>query len=300
MTTTTRGSPRHETGIDDAQPMQTATANQQIRKNPGLIPALPDVVAQALQLLEDPDAGPDDFDKLLSRDPGLVASMLRLANSPIYGFVHKRETVRDAIIGLGLKGLRGMLLGSTLTKFFGPRFGCYGKDPKSLWRHAMAVGTGARLLTRQLPGSPDDAEEMFVAGLLHDLGKLLLAPFLSAMGKDMTQCPEGVHHVEEKLLGIDHQEAGGLVAEKWNLKPMVRAVITHHHFRACPQAHRHAIAVVRLADHCATENGHGVGRLEDPSQFLTEDLATVGLDAAQWQAVSAQIVAAVQAALTAP
>ncbi|HEX5053352.1 MAG TPA: HDOD domain-containing protein [Planctomycetota bacterium] len=280
--------------------MSAATAVQQIRANPGLIPSLPDVVAQAMQLLEDPEAGPADFEKLLSRDPSLVASMLRLANSPIYGFVHKRETVRDAIIGLGLRGLRGMLLGSSLNKFFGPRYACYGKDAKSLWRHAMAVGTGAKLLTKQLPGSPDDAEEMFVAGLLHDLGKLLLGPFLSSMGKDLTVGKEAVHLAEERLLGIDHQEAGGLVAAKWNLKPMVTAVITHHHFRACPKDHRHAIAVVRLADLCATANGHGAGTLEPESTFLAEDLAVVGWQPEQWEAARASITEAVQVALATP
>ena len=280
--------------------MTAATASQQIRANPGLIPTLPDVVAQAMQLLENPEAGPDDFDKLLSKDPGIVAAMLRLANSPVYGFAHKREKVRDAIIGLGLKGLRGMLLGSTLNKFFGPRYSCYGKDAKALWRHSMAVGTGAKVLTRSLPNSPDDPEEMFVAGLLHDLGKLLVGPFLSQMREDLTACAGPAHVVEEKLLGIDHQEAGGLVAEKWNLKPMVRAVITHHHFLACPKEHRHAIAVVRLADHVATQNGNGVGKLEAESTFLAADLEVVGLDAEQWQERAEAIVEAVQTALTAP
>ncbi|MEO6597123.1 MAG: HDOD domain-containing protein [Planctomycetota bacterium] len=258
---------------------------------------MPDVVAQALKMLDDPEAGPGDFDKLLSQDPGLVASMLRVANSPIYGFAHKRETVREAIIGLGLKGLRGMLLGSSLNKFFGPRFSCYGKDPKSLWRHAMAVATGAKLLTQRLPSSPDDAEEMFVAGLLHDLGKLLLAPFLTSMGKDMTKCTEPVHIVEERLLGIDHQEAGGLVAEKWNLKPMIRSVITQHHFKTCPVAHRHAVAVVRLADYCATDSGNGAGKLEADSQFLADDLAAVGLEREQWDEARAAVIEAAQAVL---
>lgn len=287
------------TGSSSPNEMSTATASQQIRRNPGLIPVLPDVVAQALRMLDDPEAGPADFDKLLSRDPSLVASMLRLANSPIYGFAHKRETVRDAIIGLGLKGLRGMLLGCSLNKVFGPRFSCYGKDSKTLWRHAMAVAAGAKFLTKALPNSPDDAEEMFVAGLLHDLGKLLLAPFLTAMGKDLTVGKEPVHFAEQRLLDIDHQEAGGLIADKWNLKPMVRAVITHHHFKACPEAHRHAIAVVRLADYAASGNGNGAGTLEAHTQFLAGDLATVGLEPASWEETRAAVCEAAQAALTA-
>ena len=89
---------------------------------------------------------------------------------------------------------------------------------------------------------------MFVAGLLHDLGMLLLAPFLTRMGEDLTQTAEPVHIAEERLLGISHQEAGGIVAEKWNMKPLVHGVITHHHFKTCPKNYRHAVAVVRLAE----------------------------------------------------
>jgi HD-like signal output (HDOD) protein len=250
-------------------------------------------------LLEDPEAGPADFEKLLSRDPGLVANMLRLANSPVYGFAHERETVRDAIIGMGLRGLRGMLLGSTLNRFFGPQFSCYGKDSKTLWRHAMAVGTGAKLLAKRLPKKPDDPEELFVAGLLHDLGKLLVAPFLTKMDQDMTKCTEPAHLVEERLLGICHQEAGGLVADKWNLKPMVRSVITKHHYKGCPEAHRHAVAVVRLADQCATDSGNGAGALDPATMFLADDLAVVGLDPGPWQEIGAEIVETVAAVLAA-
>jgi HD-like signal output (HDOD) protein len=250
-----------------------------------------------MQLVEKPDAKPDEFEALLSRDPGLVANMLRLANSPIYGFVHKKETVRDAIIGMGLNGLRGVLMSSTLKRFLGSQFSSYGKNPKTLWRHSMAVATGAKLLNKQLPRSPDDSEEIFVAGLLHDLGILLLAPFLTRMGHDMTQCTEPAHFEEERILGIDHQEAGGIVAEKWNLKPMVRAVITHHHLKTCQATFRHAMAVVRLADQCATNIGVGAGRLHADSHFLSEDLDVIGLEPGEWQEVSATIAETVEATL---
>ena len=93
-------------------------------------------------------------------------------------------------------------------------------------------------------------------------------PHRHGQGSDGRQGP--VRLAEERLLGIDHQEAGGLIADKWNLKPLVRAVITHHHFKACPQAHRHAIAVVRLADYAASTSGNGAGNLEAHSQFLAD------------------------------
>lgn len=276
--------------------MSTTTVAQQIQENPELIPAIPDVAAKALKLVDEPEVKPADFEKVLSRDPGLVASMLRFANSPIYGFAHKKENIRDAIIGMGLKGLRGMLLGTTLKRFLGSQFGCYGKDPKTLWSHSMAVGTGARLLTKQLPSSPDDAEEMFVCGLLHDLGKLLIAPFLTRMKADLSNLDEPVHYVEDRLLGIHHMEAGGIVAERWNLKPIVREVVTRHHFDTCDPEFRHAIAVVRLADECAITGGHGGGQPDPHRKLRQADLDIVGLSPREWD--EARVAIAEQVAAT--
>ena len=269
--------------------MREATVSEKIQANPDLIPSLPDVVAKALQLVDKPGVSPNEFDELLSQDPPLVATMLKIANSPVYGFAHEKETIRDAIIGIGLNGLRSILMGSTLKRFLGRQFACYGEDPKTLWRHAMAVANAARILTKRLPDSPSNAEEMFVAGLLHDLGKLLLAPFLARMGANLSQTEEPTHLAEERLLGISHQEAGGIVAEKWNMKPQVHAVITHHHFMACPKNYRHAVAVVRLADQWATENGKGAGALDDASIYLEADLALLGLQPEQWGEAQAAI-----------
>lgn len=269
--------------------MRQETARDKIRANPDLIPSLPDVVTKALQLVDKPGVSPGEFEALLSQDPPLVATMLKFANSPVYGFAHERETIRDAIIGIGLNGLRSILMGSTLKRFLGRQFNCYGEDPKTLWRHAMAVANAAKFLTRKLPNSPDNAEEMFVAGLLHDLGKLLLAPFLTRMGEDLSRTAEPLHFAEERLLGISHQEAGGIVAERWNMKPLVHAVIKHHHFKACPKNYRHAVAVVRLADQWATDNGKGAGKLESNPILLAEDLAVVGLQPGEWEKLQATL-----------
>lgn len=269
--------------------MPEATVSEQIQANPELIPSLPDVVAKALQLVDKPGVTPDEFEVLLSQDPPLVATMLKIANSPIYGFAHEKETVRDAVIGIGLNGLRSILMGSTLKRFLGRQFSCYGEDPKVLWHHAMAVATASKMLTKKLADLQISGEEMFVAGLLHDLGKLLLAPFLTRMGKDLSQTTEPLHFVEERLLGLSHQEAGGIIAKKWNMKPRIHAVITHHHFRACPPDHRQAVAIVRLADQWATENGKGAGKLDSNSICLAEDLAAIGLQPEEWANIQAEL-----------
>ena len=79
------------------------------------------------------------------------------------------------------------------------------------------------------------------------------------------------------------------MAEKWNMKPMVHAVITHHHYKASPHNHDHAVAVVRLADQWATNNGMGAGKLDRDSLYLEQDLAVVGLEPREWEEAQATL-----------
>lgn len=287
-------------GRSMAQPKSKEDVRTRIQKHPDLIPSLPDVVAKAMVLIEDAKAEPADFEKLLSRDPPLVANILRLANSPLYGFARKKETIHEAVVGMGLKGLRGVLLCSTMKKFLGPQFACYGDDPKVLWRHATATAAGARVLAKGLKSSTEDPEEIFVAGLLHDLGKLLLAPFLSREGVDLSKSNEPAHEVEDRVLGMTHMEAGSIVAEKWNLKPMIRAVIAHHHNEGAPKEHKRAVTIVRLADQVATANGQSAGALRGDMSRFARDLAQLRLGPGQWDAAEKAVKSAVIQALGEP
>jgi putative nucleotidyltransferase with HDIG domain len=275
------------------------TVAEQVQEHPDLIPSMPDVVAQALRLVDDPNASPAQFEKLLSRDPPLVATILRLANSPVYGFAHKRESVREAVVGIGLKGLRGVLLGSTLKRFLGSQFACYGRDPLTLWRHALAVGVGSRVLAKQARTAQQDADEMFVAGLLHDLGKLLLAQFLTRAGEDLTKTAEATHIAEKRALGISHQEAGTMMAERWNLAPVVREVIARHHSETCADQFHRALAIVRLADQVATDRGAGAGPLGMRKAVFEADLAAIGLEPAPWAEAKEAMAKAIDEALVA-
>ncbi|HLQ37477.1 MAG TPA: HDOD domain-containing protein [Planctomycetota bacterium] len=258
---------------------------------------MPDVVAKAMALVQDPEASLEDFEQLLARDPPLVASVLRLANSPLHGLGRKRDTIREAIVGVGFKGLRGLLLCSTLKRFQGPQYSCYGKDPRSLWRHAVSVAAGARALARETGAKASDQEELFVAGLLHDLGKLLLAPFLTAKKHDLTAAREPAHVVELRELGIDHPEAGGIVAAKWGLNPMLHAVITHHHAVDCPEQFQQAVATVRLADGWATERGQGAGTVAQGEAAVAADLEHLGLQPEDWYEIREVMTAAMTQAV---
>jgi putative nucleotidyltransferase with HDIG domain len=247
-----------------------------------LIPPLPDVVMRLLSLLKKGDTEPKDLEEHLHCDPVLVAKMLAIVNSPFYGVQNRIRTIRDAVMVLGFRGLRSLLLASGTAKYLQRDYSCYGHVDKGLWQHSLAVASCARALATEMRRELDFREEMFVAGLLHDIGKMLLEPYMIETNARIASTLDTTL-AESQSIGLDHAEAGALVGAKWNLSPLVQATLRHHH-GAPVGATAEAIALVRLADAVAHETGigyrPGVGRA--PASLETE-LHALGISDARWQ-----------------
>jgi putative nucleotidyltransferase with HDIG domain len=247
-----------------------------------LVPPLPDLVARLLTMLARADTEPADLEGLLQNDQVLVARMLAMVNSPFYGLHRPIRSVKDAVMVLGFRGVRGLVLATSTVKLLQRDFACYGHEPRGLWLHAIAVAAGSRRIARACGVPADDAETLFVAGLLHDIGKLVLVGRLEGAGDDDVA-------FERERLGIDHTEMGALVAARWNLAPEIQRTIGGHHGE--PAGVRSApCAVVRLADALAHECGIGYlpGRAPsapvDPADL---ELLALGDD---WPGLRAELV----------
>ena len=261
-----------------------------------LIPPLPDVVTKLLTLLKDGKTEPKDLEQHLYCDPVLVAKMLALVNSPFYGVAHQIVTIKDAVMVLGFRGLRSLLLTSGTAKFLQRDYGCYGHEPKGLWKHSLAVATCCKALAKATQQHPEAVEEMFVVGLLHDIGKMLLAPYLQER-KVVAGPGRDIAEIERKVLGIDHGEAGELVATKWDLSPVVRNALRHHHDPV--EQPTDAVCIVRIADRLVHQLGVGY---PDESGAATgavesEMLQHLGIDSGQWEVTRNAMEGEVRAAL---
>jgi len=265
-----------------------------------LIPPLPDLVAKLLGLLNKQETEPRDLEKLLQNDQVLVAKMLAMVNSPFYGLNRAIGTIKEAVMVLGFRGVRSLVLATSTAKFLQRDYACYGHEPKGLWLHAVSVAAGARLLARRCQMSADDCEQLFVAGLLHDIGKLLLVPYFSEAQK--VRAPgSSVVELEREAIGIDHTEAGALVTAKWNLVHDVQHAIKGHHDTAGDDGDVHlGTAVVRLADHVAHELGTGyLPEMAPKLPVLPRDLQALGFDDASWAAVRDELAATMEEAVLA-
>jgi putative nucleotidyltransferase with HDIG domain len=193
------------------------------------LPPLRAIVLEVLRSMEHPHANMAKLAAGISRDAVLSASTLRIVNSSFYGLPHKVESVQQAVMILGNSNLRGIIVAAALvTDYALPQDGPL--EVRRFWLHNFSCAVWARMLSREAPLLADLA---FTAGLLHDLGKLVLALNYAELyaGIDRRAQAEGLalDVVERETLGFDHAAIGAELLAHWRLSErLVRAVAAHH------------------------------------------------------------------------
>jgi putative nucleotidyltransferase with HDIG domain len=275
---------------------QEKTRREILYKSDFIAP-LPELVVRLLELLRQEETEPIDIEELVQNDQVLVAKMLAMVNSPFYGMNRSIQTIREAVMVLGFCGVRSIVLSSGTAKFLQQDYSAYGHDRKGLWLHAVCVAAGSRKLAIRCQMSREEAEHLFIAGLLHDIGKLLLAPHLPK--SYAANAEQSIEVYEQQTTGIDHTEAGALVAAKWNLSPNIQEILNSHHNEQGQPGDRNS-AVIRLADAVAHELGTGYRPKMAPRVAVSnQDLTTLGLVDESWAAVRDEMVQSMDQATTA-
>ncbi|MEE9128291.1 MAG: HDOD domain-containing protein [Planctomycetota bacterium] len=241
------------------------------------VPPLPDVVHKLLELINRDDAEPMEFEAVLEHSPALAGKLLGLVNSALFGVQHPVTSIHHAVLLLGHWPLRNMVLAYGAGELMLTDFSCYGHSARGLWEHSVAVAAASRSLALRTDLDWEDRELVFLAGLLHDIGKMLIAPYLSAGPVNMTHFPGDIRAMERQFCGLDHTEAGALVIAKWNLPDTLQEVVEHQHGGEGPADYRTHIAILRLAEAVAHEMGIGYLPGQGPEAiYRAADLGALG------------------------
>lgn len=216
------------------------------------LPTLPGVLGQILHTLEDTWASAKDLETIVANDQALSSKMLAAANSAYYGFPQQVTTVHRAALVLGFDEVRKICLGASLIGFMQKANPQALDLSQRLWRHSLWVAEAARILT-QLRDAPTglDPEGAFTAGLLHDVGKVVLVAFFPEAAQallDMMARQRCSWRQAEVELELDHQDIGLYLAEHWNLPPLLAEVMGRHHEPDPGLAYLPTVLVVHLAD----------------------------------------------------
>jgi putative nucleotidyltransferase with HDIG domain len=198
------------------------------------IPSLPQMVLQTLKKLDDPKSSAADVAGRLSRDEGLVLRVLKLANSAYYGMPRRVSSVTEAISYLGYRTVKSLVLAASVFQHMDKPLAGYALDRGDLWRHSQAVAASSRHIAGKVRGQKIvDPEEAYIAGMLHDIGKIVLNDYirfgygLIVRMVEEEQVP--FMEAERGVLGFDHAEVGAQLIEQWQLPPSFVAVARYHH-----------------------------------------------------------------------
>lgn len=194
------------------------------------ISTLPQIALRVMQVANDPHSGAGDLKEVMESDAALSARVLRCVNSSAYALRTKITNLQQAIAYLGLKQIRNLAMTASVSELFAKEemIGIYRRS--QLWRHLVSVGLCARLIAMRMRFM--NFEDMFLAGLLHDVGIVLedqhvhsgFFLVIRSLSKDKT-----LAEVERKHMGFDHMELGERVAAAWGFPDSVKAAIRHHH-----------------------------------------------------------------------
>lgn len=193
------------------------------------LPSLPAIVQELLATLDREDASVDDLMHGVEQDQALSARVLRVANSPFYGMTQSVASIQDAIVILGFKAVESLVTTAAIVDSLKlPPMTWF--DQSTFWRHSLATAVCARQLAGLTGFKPNVA---FTAGLLHDIGRLLLIvcypePYRTAVArKKELDCM--LVDAEREVLGLTHMEAGEALASHWRFAPVIREAVSRHH-----------------------------------------------------------------------
>jgi len=245
------------------------------------VPTLPTVLSQILALLNKETSSAQELESIIAHDQALSSKVLAVANSAYYGFRHQILTVSRAVVALGFEEIRNICLGASLMGFLHPSSFRNQKAAELLWLHSLTVADAATLIADRLDKNMRDAA--FTAGLLHDLGKVVLAAFYPdevAALKDLMTKENLPYREAEKALDMDHGQVGEALGAHWDLPLQFSEAMGHHHMPHVGLTHYHLVAAAHVADYLARRINLGHSGNSDKPEVSKAVLGRLGFDSA--------------------
>ena len=250
----------HSMQTKGTAPVTGEALKQKIFKTLKDLPPMPQVVQKARKVLSDPKSSFSDLAKVIESDQGIVTRVLKMANSPYYGLSGSVSSVKHASIVLGTKTLMELLDLACSSEILGQTLEGYDLAAGDLWMHSLAVANGSQLIARRV--NPSLELDAFSAGLIHDVGKIILDPYIMERKAEFQSFARERRDTflaaEKGILGFDHAELASEVCERWQIPRHIVTAIRYHHDPE-PTEKDTLSFIVHLADAAAIMSGIGAG-----------------------------------------
>ena len=224
------------------------------------LPPMPHIILKAKEIMEDPHSSLRDLAGVIETDQAIVARVLTLANSAYYGVSGMVSSIQHASVLLGQKTLGELITISASSRLLSKRLKGYKVEPESLWKHSLAVAFGSKIIVQKLV--PELSDDAFIAGLLHDAGKIILDPYVherhEEFEKFLKDGNKSFLKAEQKILGFDHAEIMSRATRFWRFSETQSIAIRFHHYPSVSESNQLA-HIVHLADYLAITADMGAG-----------------------------------------
>jgi HD-like signal output (HDOD) protein len=222
------------------------------------LPSVPATLARVIQVTNKPDATAEQVANVVMFDQSLATKVLRLANSAYLGRRTKAETVTQAVVTLGFSSVRNLAASASVVDALFPKQLFPGFSWQNMWTHSVICGLAAEGIYSRMVGS-SGGEVAFVAGLLHDVGKLVLARALPQKFVQVVETCQGygypMHQAESNILGVNHASIGGDLARQWDFPTKLTCGIRYHITPENADEHQDLAVAVHAANLLAKRMG---------------------------------------------
>ena len=238
---------------------------QQLIRDAGNLVSLPEIYYRAQELLEDPHCEAGKLGKVIETDAGLTARLLAIANSAYYGSSKRVDRVSQAITQIGFQSLQDLILSTVVLRAFN-NISTQLIDLSTFWHHSLYCGLAARELAHRK--GVLHRERMLVAGIVHDVGQLLLYQMQPELAqKALAQAEnkdDGLYAAEQAVFGYAHTDVGAALLDSWKLPESLQSAVGHHHDPGAAGMHILDASLLHLANHIANqiEPGRPMDRCE--------------------------------------
>ena len=245
----------------DNTPMEIDQKIQDMIRNKNTqIPTLPVIVEKILSIARQDNTSAKDLAEFISRDPAIANKVLRLSNSAYYGMMKEIDTIPRAITIIGFNEVVSLTIGMSVVSAFSGKDSGNKFNMKGLWIHSLACGFSARTTASKL--GIKQAEQIFISGLLHDMGKIVFALYFPDEYVEALEYSKEnelyLYKSEKQTLGVDHAILSGLLMERWNFPDSILLPSRYHHaVDQCPPKYLKLALIIALSDYISQKAEFG-------------------------------------------
>ncbi|RME01078.1 MAG: HDOD domain-containing protein [Calditrichaeota bacterium] len=246
------------------------------------LPTLPTVFMRVSQMLDDPMVTAKKIAEVIETDQAMAMKLLKIVNSPFFGFSRKIMTIQDAVVLLGFNATRNTIMTVSVIRSLNHPSQVKGFDMAEFWRHSIATGIISRYLSQKVGTEPAKA---FVAGVIHDIGKIILEEYfrdeLAQVMRLVQKKKLSFYQAELEVYHGTHCDLGSYLADKWNLPVALIEAIDFHHSPSEASEDPKLVAVVHIANGIAKSLGYGQSNLNREEEMDSYAFARLDISASQ-------------------